>query len=174
MKNIYILTLILTSFIFSEGDDKLIDNSLCRTITKDVDKYSGQITFRTPFYDKFVKEQIVFTKIVDSNSVKLYLSIDVPGHSLFVDEETTLLLLDNGKKIQWNNSIDVEYYDDDFYDWIYSSFVTLDKEKIDEIRYCKNKKKIAEAEVDNKKKIIGYEDEYPKPLNYDEKISRKT
>lgn len=119
----------------------------CEEITNEKDKFTGEITYRTPHGNL----GLYIVKYVKSGVVDYYLSVYVGGSTLNTNEKGVYILFDNGKKIIRNNEhIDVSYGDEG---WMYNGFIKLTKENITLLKnnlITDVKLFIYDKEIDNK------------------------
>jgi hypothetical protein len=126
----------------------------CKDIEENKDKFTNDITFRTPKSDG-----ISIVRVKKENSVNTYLSIRVHGSTVNVNEKGVILLLENGVKIQKpDEKLDVEVTSDGS-GYTYSAFINLDpnditlltQHKITDVRLY-----IYDRNITNGKKLIEY------------------
>ena len=137
MKNLFkiLITLILvitsgcySSSSLSSSSSSLFNNDPCSKITRTVDKFTDEVTIRSPLLEK-----ISFTKVINNIEEVIYLRISVHGSTLNYGCYGVTLLLENGEKILWKDEeVDTDY---DSYgnSWKYKSFTRLTNEEIEKI-----------------------------------------
>jgi hypothetical protein len=98
------------------------EGSLCKEIEEFKDKFTNEITYRSP-----ASEGITFIKVKKGNNVSTYLSIRIDGSTLNFNEKGVILLLNNKLKIiKPEEKLDVEVNTrTNEYDYIYSAFIRL-------------------------------------------------
>lgn len=98
----------------------------CKDIEESKDKFSDEITFRTP-----IIEGISFLKIKTTDLVSTYLRIRIHGRTLNVNTTGVIILFDNGSKLEIPDAeIEVDVSSGSIDGYTYSAFISLSEDEI--------------------------------------------
>lgn len=100
----------------------------CKKLTREVDKFDGKVTIRSPLLDP-----VAYTKIINGSSETVYLSISVNGNILSVGNKGVIVLLKSGDKLTFDGAdvmADVNYSG---YGWTYYCFIPLKDNEIEKL-----------------------------------------
>lgn len=91
----------------------------CSQLTREVDKFTNQISIDTPLL-----KSVSFTKVISKKISTVYISINISGSTLNVGEHGATILFSNGKKLSKPNAkISVDPSSGN--GWNYSAFIPL-------------------------------------------------
>lgn len=82
------------------GGLDLPEDYYCSDITKIDDKFTGEITYRSPYLSG-----IGFSKVVRDTQSDIYMSISTSGLTCSVMKNGAYLLFDNGEQIKWPQAV---------------------------------------------------------------------
>ena len=95
----------------------------CSQIKVEEDKFSNKTTLRTDLL-----EDVSFTKIIDENGTRIYMSLDAYGSTLNVGISGVKVLLDNGDVLNFDVKVDANSGEGSR--WKYSAFILLNDQDI--------------------------------------------
>ena len=115
----FITLLIITSNIYAQEDNSQKNDSIdCdKWLTKEVDEFSGEISFTAE-----VTDEVRFIKIKKGSTTRCYLSIRIKETGIYIGRGVTIIL-QNGKRINKpNEKVECNYIAGGFYS---SAFIAL-------------------------------------------------
>jgi hypothetical protein len=99
----------------------------CALITKEVDDFSGEVTFSSPLSEGFRILDARIIKVKDKKSTVCYLRLNAPGGTLNLNERGVTLIFTDGTK--WKKDVKISVSSAKV-DWTYSAFITLKPEDL--------------------------------------------
>ncbi len=114
MKKIFSMIVLIFSFALLKGQDlndlySKYQKDPCLAIDTDIDKYTGERTFRTPFSgiyqdDEHSQTEVNYDKTISKGGVvRYYLTLQIGGNIPLATEHGVYIILKNGKKISKPN-----------------------------------------------------------------------
>ena len=127
----------------------------CKKIKKEIDDFTGEVKFSSPYTIAQYPELVRAVKIVENDTANYYIGLNAYGRTSSVGEKGVIILMDDGSKIEFPDAeIDIDVYSADIYR--YSCFVALNADhlkKLSESTINKYRLYIYDKEIKRKYKI---------------------
>lgn len=105
--------------------------SQCRLIQKSVDKFTGEITFKSPITEKGYYSKtnpVIFYKFIKEKDTTFYMRLTTYGNTLAADPGVMLIYRSGEKKSYPSEKVDYDAHQN--LGWEYNSWIKLSKEDI--------------------------------------------
>ena len=112
------------AFPWLVGKIELNEEDVCAKIISEVDDFTGDKTYRTPY-----GKDAQLMKIIKGESVTTYLILDAKGSTLNVGEKGVIILMEDGSKLEYpGEEIDSDVGQGS--SWDYSTFIRMNDETL--------------------------------------------